>query len=51
MNREQGLKEIERTRIVAIVRGVHEATSYLLLMPFLKAALPSWKSHSIPQVH
>jgi 2-dehydro-3-deoxyphosphogluconate aldolase / (4S)-4-hydroxy-2-oxoglutarate aldolase len=25
MNREQGLKEIERTRIVAIVRGVNEA--------------------------
>ncbi|MBD0381193.1 bifunctional 4-hydroxy-2-oxoglutarate aldolase/2-dehydro-3-deoxy-phosphogluconate aldolase [Paenibacillus sedimenti] len=25
MNREQGLKEIERTRIVAIVRGVKEA--------------------------
>lgn len=25
MNREQGLKEIERTRIIAIVRGVQEA--------------------------
>lgn len=39
MNREQGLKEIERTRIIAIVRGVQEAHILSLADALLKGGI------------
>lgn len=39
MNREQGLKEIERTRIIAIVRGVKEAHIVSLAEALLKGGV------------
>jgi 2-dehydro-3-deoxyphosphogluconate aldolase/(4S)-4-hydroxy-2-oxoglutarate aldolase len=39
MNREQGLKEIERTRIIAIVRGVKEAHIVSLAGALLKGGV------------
>lgn len=39
MNREQGLKEIERTRIIAIVRGVKEAHIVALAEALLKGGV------------
>lgn len=39
MNREQGLKEIERTRIIAIVRGVKEAHIFSLAEALLKGGV------------
>ncbi|MGQ7889464.1 bifunctional 4-hydroxy-2-oxoglutarate aldolase/2-dehydro-3-deoxy-phosphogluconate aldolase [Paenibacillus sp. WC2504] len=39
MNREQGLKEIERTRIIAIVRGVKEAHIFSVAEALLKGGV------------
>ncbi|OPH54701.1 2-dehydro-3-deoxyphosphogluconate aldolase [Paenibacillus ferrarius] len=39
MNREQGLKEIERTRIIAIVRGVQEAHIQAVAEALLKGGV------------
>lgn len=39
MNRDQGLKEIERTRIIAIVRGVHESNILPLADALLKGGV------------